>query len=62
MLTGCSSLLDELEKPLVNEDNYWKTPCFVSGVKLKKPWIKKDYGNDRSNVQSTRTKKASGRE
>jgi hypothetical protein len=41
LLTGCSSLLDELEKPLkpaVDETNYWKFPCIWDGTKLKKPW------------------------
>ncbi len=42
ILTGCSTIWDKLEKPLiapkVNEQNYWKIPCFVDGIKLKKPY------------------------
>lgn len=44
MSTGCSTLLDKLEKPLkpeINETNYWRIPCFWDGTTLKKP-----YGND----------------
>jgi hypothetical protein len=44
-LTGCSTLLDELEKPLkppVDETNYWKMPCFLDGTTLKKPWKDND--------------------
>jgi|LakMenEpi03Aug12_release.lakeMendotaPanAssembly.Ray.scaffolds.fasta_scaffold6733501_2 hypothetical protein len=46
-LTGCTSILDELEKPLkpkVDETNYWKMPCIWDGTKLKKPWLKKENG------------------
>jgi starvation-inducible outer membrane lipoprotein len=42
MMTGCSTLLDELEKPLkpqVDDNNYWKTPCIWDGTTLKKPWL-----------------------
>jgi hypothetical protein len=45
MITGCSTLLDELEKPLkppVDETNYWKMPCFLDGTTLKKPWKDND--------------------
>jgi starvation-inducible outer membrane lipoprotein len=41
MLTGCSTMLDELEKPLkpkVDETNYWKMPCLWDGAILKKPY------------------------
>jgi hypothetical protein len=49
LLTGCSTLLDQLEKPLkppIDESNYWKTPCIWDGITLKKPWFKKENGND----------------
>ncbi len=46
MVTGCTTLTDKIVKPAVNEDNYWKTPCFIDGTKLKKPWLKKENGND----------------
>jgi hypothetical protein len=48
-LTGCSTLLDQLEKPLkppIDENNYWKTPCIWDGLTLKKPWFKKENGDD----------------
>ncbi len=48
MMTGCSTLLDELEKPLkpkIDETNYWKVPCIWDGTTLKKPWFKKDQSN-----------------
>jgi hypothetical protein len=41
LVTGCSTMLDELEKPLkpkVDETNYWNIPCFWDGTKLKKPY------------------------
>jgi len=40
-LIGCSTIWEELEKPLkpkVDETNYWKMPCFWDGTKLKKPY------------------------
>jgi hypothetical protein len=47
LLTGCSSLTDKIVKPPINDDNYWNIPCFVDGIKLKKPWLKKEkYGYD----------------
>jgi hypothetical protein len=47
LATGCTTLTDKIVKPSINEDNYWNTPCFVSGVTLKKPWLKKEkYGYD----------------
>jgi hypothetical protein len=48
LATGCSTMLDELEKPLkpsVDETNYWKIPCIWDGATLKKPWLKKENGN-----------------
>jgi starvation-inducible outer membrane lipoprotein len=45
-LTGCTSILDELEKPLkpkVDETNYWKIPCIWDGATLKKPY----YGDQK---------------
>jgi len=41
LVTGCSTMLDELEKPLkpkVDETNYWKMPCLWDGAILKKPY------------------------
>jgi hypothetical protein len=48
LATGCSTMLDKLEKPLkpvVDETNYWKVPCIWDGTILKKPWLKKENGN-----------------
>jgi starvation-inducible outer membrane lipoprotein len=45
LVTGCSTIWDELEKPLkpkVDETNYWKVPCIWDGTTLKKPY----YGNN----------------
>jgi hypothetical protein len=48
LLTGCSSLTDKIVKPPINDDNYWNIPCFVDGIKLNKPWLKKEkYGYNR---------------
>jgi hypothetical protein len=41
LLTGCTTLTDKIVKPPINDDNYWNIPCFVDGIKLKKPWLKK---------------------
>ncbi len=49
LATGCSTIWDELEKPLkppVDESNYWKIPCIWDGTTLKKPWIKKENGTE----------------
>jgi hypothetical protein len=42
LVTGCTTLTDKIVKPPINDDNYWNIPCFVDGIKLKKPWLKKE--------------------
>jgi hypothetical protein len=39
LVTSCTTLTDKMVKPSINEDNYWNIPCFVDGIKLKKPWL-----------------------
>ena len=49
LVTGCSTIWDKLEnplKPVVNENNYWKTPCICDGTVLKTPWLKKENENN----------------